>query len=81
MLFLVEYDRLQGEIASFRTFDELDRKQAEDCRLDLEISLNHRGVTREVVLFEAASKAALRRTHRRYFENLNLDQIAMSRAG
>jgi hypothetical protein len=42
--------------------------KAEDLRLDLELDLNRRGIDHEVVLLEAASEAALRRTHRRYFE-------------
>jgi len=70
MLFLVEYDRARGEIASFQTFDESDRKQAQDARLELELALRRRGVEHEVVLLEAASEEALRRTHRRYFEDL-----------
>lgn len=78
MLFLVEYDRARGRIASFRAFDEADRRRAEDCRLDLEISLSNRGVAREVVLLEAGSEAALRRTHRRYFESF--EQLATSPA-
>lgn len=69
MLFLVEYDRTQGKIASFRTFDSVDRKEAEECRLELELDLSHRGIDHEVVMLEAASEQALQRTHRRYFED------------
>jgi hypothetical protein len=36
----------------------------------MELDLNSRGVEREVVLLEAENEAALRRTHRRYFEDL-----------
>jgi hypothetical protein len=35
----------------------------------IELDLNKRGVDHEVVLLEAASEEALRRTHRRYFED------------
>jgi hypothetical protein len=70
MLFLVEYDRTRGEIASFESFGDTDREEAEDRRLELELDLSHRGIEHEVVLLEAASKEALRRTHRRYFEDL-----------
>jgi hypothetical protein len=70
MLFLVEYDRTRGEITSFRRFDDADRKEAEDRRLELELDLSHQGIEHEVVLLEAASEEALRRTHRRYFEDL-----------
>jgi hypothetical protein len=36
----------------------------------MELDLNRRGVEREVVLLEAENEEALRRTHRRYFEDL-----------
>lgn len=71
MIFLIEYDRSQGRIVTFRTFDDSARQEAEDSRLQLELDLNRRGTEREVVLLEAASEEALRRTHRRYFETLS----------
>jgi len=71
MIFLIEYDRSQGRIVTFRTFDDSARREAEDSRLQLELELNRRGTEREVVLLEAASEEALRRTHRRYFEDLS----------
>ena len=71
MIFLIEYDRSQGQIITFKTFDDRARLEAEDARLQLEVELNRRGTEREVVLLEAASEEALRRTHRRYFEDLN----------
>ena len=43
---------------------------AAGARLELEIRLNRDNVDHEVVLLEAHSEEALRRTHRRYFENL-----------
>lgn len=70
MIFLIEYERTRGEIATFRTFDDSDRHKAEDARLDLELELNRLGTEREVVILEAATEEALRRTHRRYFESL-----------
>jgi hypothetical protein len=70
MLFLVEYDRRKGRLLTFKAFRDLDRHTAEDARIELEVSLNRRGIDREVVLLEAASEATLRRTHRRYFEDL-----------
>ena len=70
MLFLIEYDRSSGEIVTFREFDDSERRKAEDARLEMELELNRLGTEREVVLLEAASEEALRRTHRRYFENL-----------
>ena len=70
MLFLIEYDHDRGEIITFRTFDDSERGIAERERLELELELNRRGVEREVVILEAATEEAVRRTHRRYFENL-----------
>lgn len=70
MLFLIEYDRNRGKIVTFKTFADLERLKAEDARLEMELGLNRLGVEREVVLMEAESEEALRRTHRRYFEDL-----------
>lgn len=70
MLFLIEYDRNQGQIVTFRTFDDSKRRDAEDARLEMELELNRRGIEHEVVLLEADTEEALRRTHRRYFEDL-----------
>jgi hypothetical protein len=70
MIFLIEYDRSQGEIITFETFSDSERRVAEDARLELEIRLNLNNVEHEVVLLEADSEEALRRTHRRYFESL-----------
>ncbi len=71
MIFLIEYDRTRGRIVTFKAFDDVERKNAEDSRLLLEIELGRLGTEREVVLLEAASEEALRRTHRRYFEDLS----------
>jgi hypothetical protein len=70
VIFLIEYDRANGRIVTFRAFDEPSRQNAEDSRLELELSLKRRGVEREVVLLEATTEEALRRTHRRYFEDI-----------
>jgi hypothetical protein len=69
MVFLIEYDRDQGEVVTIEEFDEFER--AESARLEMELRLNRRGIEHEVVLLEAASETALRRTHRRYFEKLS----------
>ncbi len=71
MIFLIEYDRSRGRIVTFEAFADSARQEAEDSRLQLELDLNRLGTEREVVLLEAASEEALRRTHRRYFEDLN----------
>lgn len=70
MQFLIEYARSRGQIVTFRVFDDTEKQKAEDARLAMELELNRSGVKHEVVLLEAASEEALRRTHRRYFENL-----------
>lgn len=70
MLFLVEYDRSRGKLDSLQAFDDSCRQQVADARLELELSLHSRGVEREVVILEAASEAAIRRTHGRYFKSL-----------
>jgi hypothetical protein len=70
MLFLIQYDRPRGVIVQMKRFDGSSRKAAEDARLELELSLNRQGIQDEVVILDAPSKEALRRTHSRYFESL-----------
>jgi hypothetical protein len=70
MLFLIEYDRPRGSIVQLRKFDDAFPNSAEDVRLKLELDLKRRGVEHEVVLLDAPSEEALRRTHSRYFENV-----------
>lgn len=68
MIFLIEYDRQKGTIITFVSFSDLEKKTAESRRISLEVERHHEGGATEIVLLEAASEAALRRTHRRYFE-------------
>jgi hypothetical protein len=70
MIFLIQYDRSKGLLVSIQTYADTDRSIAECDRLELELDLHRRGAGHEVVLLEAASEAALRKTHRRYFETL-----------
>ncbi len=70
MLFLIEYERPVGKIISFRKFYAAERSAAETARLEMELELNRQEVEHEVVLLEAETEEALRRTHRRYFEDL-----------
>ena len=70
MLFLIEYDRNRGRLLTFERFDESEKRKAQDARLELELKLNRLGLNHEVVILEAASEEAVRRTHRRYFEDL-----------
>jgi hypothetical protein len=70
MLFLIEYDRQRGALVTFRTFPSSEQQRADEARLELELHLNRLGVDHEVVLLEAANENALRRSHRRYFEDV-----------
>ena len=70
MFFLIECDRERGTIVTFHSFDDSEREEAEHSRLEKELELNRRGVEHEVVILEAPTEAAVRRTHRRYFESL-----------
>ena len=79
MIFLIGYNRSEGHIVTFRDFDDSQRREAEDSRLEIELDLNRKGVDHEVVLLEAASKDALYLTHQRYFEDLR--QILKSGGG
>jgi hypothetical protein len=71
MLFLIEYDRKRGRIVTFREFDDSERRNADDTRLEMELELHRQGIEREVVILEANSEEAIRRTHRRYFEDIS----------
>ncbi len=70
MIFLIEYNRGEGRIVTFREFDDRQRPEAENARLQIEVDDNGKEVDCEVVLLEAESEDALRLTHRRYFEDL-----------
>ncbi len=70
MIFLIEYDRSQGQMVRSQAFEDAQRHEADALRLQLELELNRQKIEHEVVLLEAASEDALRQTHRRYFENL-----------
>ena len=71
MIFLIEYNRKKGRIINLKSFDDSDRVKAQDRRLELELSMNAKGVEHEVVLLEAESEAAIRITHGRYFYDLS----------
>jgi hypothetical protein len=62
---LIEYDRLRGE--STTRHDEQDLVDV--ARLQMERWLRQGGGKREVVVLEAASEDALRKTHARYFKS------------
>ncbi len=70
MIFLIEYNRREGRIVTFRDFDDSQRREASDAQLAIELDLFRKGIEHEVVLLQAESEAAIRLTHRRYFEDL-----------
>jgi hypothetical protein len=70
VIFLIEYNRPEGRLVTFREFADSQRLEAADARLELELDLNRKGIDHEVVLLEADSEAALHRTHKRYFADL-----------
>ena len=70
MIFLIQYNRSNRKLVEFQTFDDSEREKAYDTKLDLELRLNGQRIRDEVVILEASSEAAVRRTHRRYFESL-----------
>lgn len=72
MIFLIEYNRTEGKIVTYLNFDDSQRLMAEEERLRIELILNRERKDHEVVLLEATSKEELRKTHRRYFGDLEI---------
>ncbi|HEX6018958.1 MAG TPA: hypothetical protein VFZ28_12745 [Burkholderiaceae bacterium] len=70
MQFLVEYDRRKGQLVRLRRYDVDQAEHAQDDRLEAELAHFASQEHIEVVLLEADAEEALRRTHRRYFEEL-----------
>jgi hypothetical protein len=70
MLFLIQYDRRAGRIVRMERFANDQRDLAAEARLDLELALQRHCQSHEVVLLDAASEEALRKTHGRYFEDV-----------
>lgn len=71
MIFLIQYNRANGRIARFEEFQDAEREMAANVRLEIELDLNRRGIEHDVLLLEALSEDALRRTHRRFFEDVS----------
>ncbi len=65
MTFVIEYDRAKGTVERIEPFK--NRREAAFLRLELSIRASVSGLDREIVTLDAASEAALRKTHRRYF--------------
>ena len=55
---------------SIRECADSERTQAENARLELELSLHRAKTDHEVVLLQTQSREALRHTHNRYFADL-----------
>jgi len=67
MIYLIEYNRPEGRIITFKVFAESERSEADKLRFEIELDLNRRHIDHEVVLLQAESEPAIRRTHGRYF--------------
>jgi len=69
MIFLIEYDRPKRSLVRFKSFDDSMREEVQKFRLQIEFDLRSQQIEHEVVLLEAVSEEALRKTHRRYVED------------
>lgn len=69
MIFLVHYDRTSGKLVSLREFEDSQREEARQVRLEMELELLAQNGSHEVVLLEASSLEILKNTHRRYFDS------------
>lgn len=70
MIYLLKYDKRRGVLLSILEFGENEAQIAEESRLNFELQTMGAGGNVEIVLLEAESEEALRRTHARYFESL-----------
>ena len=71
MIFLLDYDRKRGQLRGITRYPDQERARAQEARLGLELESKAANADREVILLEATDEATLRRTHRRYFEDLS----------
>lgn len=67
MILLIHYDRRAQRLLRFDRYEDAQRQQAEDDRLELELSLLNSDRENEIVLLKGASEEALRESHARYF--------------
>ena len=70
MLFLIEFDRRIARRVYYEEFEDERRQEAQDARFQRELEANRAHVDHEVVLLDAPSVEALRRTHARYFDDI-----------
>ena len=70
MLFLIEYDRSQRQLVTFKSYSSEQRQEAREARLELELHCNRLRISREIVILEARTEEQIRFTHGRYFYTL-----------
>lgn len=70
MIFLIHYDPRRGEVLSIKEFEDRQVESAESERLALEIAELGSMQCNEVIVLQAADKAALLTTHSRYFKTI-----------
>lgn len=70
MIFLIEYDRAMGTLIQLQPFAFSEAVRATEARVALELDRMKANLDREIVILEAESEEQLRRTHRRYFEQI-----------
>lgn len=71
MIFLIQYDPKSGDLITIDEYNDDDAENAQEASLVAELRAINEGTGLEVVLLEAGSKDALRRTHSRYFQTLS----------
>ena len=70
MIFLIQYNRRQGEVILLKKFSDSEKAVADSARLRLELQLKESRINDEVVVLQADSETALSHTHGRYFKDL-----------
>ena len=71
MIFLIEYDRSRGALVQLSGFQPDEAAAANSSRLKLELERMRSKIGHEIVILEAESEDHLRKTHRRYFEQID----------
>lgn len=69
MQFLIEYNRKEGKLVTYKTYDNSERDRVDQERLELELQRHREGNMTEIVVLQAASEEQIRKTHGRYFVN------------
>ena len=68
MIFLIHYDRQSSKLVNISEFEDEARDLVSKARIELELSLIGRS-GQEVVVLDATSLIALRKSHSRYFSS------------